>query len=74
MHASRHRLYHVRHRFDTRPRNPVNPLIQHFVKSVHWLCRGYESSSLFTRGYIHDRDVVSPCQALYLDETTLFRC
>ena len=47
-----------------RPRNPVNPLIQHFVKSAHWLCRGYESSPEYTLRHTHYRGIVKPCRAL----------
>ena len=38
-----------------RPRNPVNPLIQHFVKTAHWLYRGYESSPWYMLRCIHNR-------------------
>ena len=68
-----HRLHHMLHRF-VRPRNPVNPLIQHFVKTAHWLCRGYETSPLFRLRLTHNRGMVSPYPSLTLGEAASFRC
>ena len=42
-----------------RTQPPVNPLIQHFVKSAHWLCRGYESSPEYTLRHTHYRGIYS---------------
>ena len=60
--CTRHRLHHVPHR--CHPRNPVNPLIQHFVERAHWLCRGYESSPWYTLSLTHNRGIVKSCRVL----------
>ena len=57
-----------------RPRNPFNPLIQHFVKSAHWLCRGYESSPEYTLRHTHYRGIVKSCRALTPAKAVSFCC
>ena len=52
----------------------ANCWFQHFVKSAHWLCRGYEFSPLFTLRATHNRGIVSPCPSLTPDKPAWFRC